>query len=152
MNGTRLAALMFVAALLPGCAGREPKPAALDRRNEACQSCRMPVSEARLASQLVAAGEEPLFFDDLGCLRDYLIQHPAVRGTVAYVVDHRSGAWILAGRAVFSKCGGIETPMGSHLVAHADAASREADPATRGGAAVPPREIFGPSGPPGAAR
>jgi len=121
----------------------------LDTRNEICRSCRMPVSDRRLCAQLVAAGEEPRFFDDIACLRDDLIQHPPVRGSVAYVADHRSGEWVKAGQAVFSKCPSIETPMGSHFVAHADAASRQADPGARGGAEVPPREIFGPSGPPG---
>ena len=34
--------------------------------------------------------------------------------------------------AVFTQVPGLETPMGSHLVAHADAASRDGDPAARG--------------------
>lgn len=144
-------ALAAAVVLLAGlaCAGREPGPAALDTKNEVCRSCRMPVSDPLLSAQLVAPGEEPKFFDDLGCLRDFLIQSPAVRGSVAYVADHRTGGWVRAGRAVYTRCPSIETPMGSHLVAHSDAASRAADPAARDGAPVAPREIFGPSGPPG---
>ncbi len=39
----------------------------------------MAVSSARFASQIVAPGEEPRFFDDLGCLAAYLREHPARR-------------------------------------------------------------------------
>lgn len=146
----RAAAFAAVLALLR-CAGAEPAPAALDAKNDLCRTCRMPVSDPRLSAQLVAPGEEPLFFDDIGCLRDHLIQHPAVRGSVAFVVDHRTGAFVRSGRALFTRCPAVETPMASHLLAHADAASRDADPAARGGAPVSPREIFGPAGPPGGA-
>ena len=150
MRVARLVTSMTLLAACLCCAGRQPKPAPLDTKTDICRSCRMPVSDPRLASQLVADGEEPLFFDDLGCLRDYLIAHPAVRGTAAYVADHRSAAWVPAERAVFARCAGIETPMGSHLVAHVDAASREADPgAKEGSTAVSQRDIFGPLGPPG---
>jgi copper chaperone NosL len=38
--------------------------------------------------------------------------------------------------------------MGSHWIAHADAASRDADPAAAGGSPVSRHEIFGAAGPP----
>jgi copper chaperone NosL len=145
-----LAILLLSASI--ACSTHPPAPAALDTRNDVCRSCRMPVSDAKLAAQLVAPGEEPKFFDDMGCLRDHLIQSPAVRGSVVYVADHRTGAWIRAGQALFTRCPDVPTPMGSHLLAHAGAVSRDADPAARGGAPVAPREIFGPAGPPGGAR
>jgi copper chaperone NosL len=152
MNKAPAVALAIILGVSLRCAGREPAPAALDTKNEACRACRMPVSDAKLAAQLVAPGEEPKFFDDIGCLRDHLIQSPAVRGSVVYVADHRTGAWVSAGQALFTRCPDVPTPMGSHLLAHAGAASRDADPAARGGAPVALREIFGPAGPPGGVR
>jgi copper chaperone NosL len=144
--------LLLAALLLPcACAG-EGGPADLDTRNDACASCRMAVSEPRFAAQLVAPGEEPRFFDDLGCLRDHLRSARLPAGAVAWVADHRTRAWVRADRAVFTRVAGLATPMSSSLVAHADAASRDADPAARGGVGVPVAEIFGPAGPPGGAR
>lgn len=132
---------------MPG--GLPARPAALDTRNDACGSCRMPVSDPRLAAQLAAPGEEPRFFDDIACLREFLAKAgPPPAGSVAYVADHRSGAWVRASAATFSRCPALETPMGSHLIAHTDAASRGGDPAARACAAVPTTDIFGPSGPP----
>ncbi len=141
--------LVSLAAVAIGCSGGAPGPAPLDTKTETCRSCRMPVSDASLAAQLVAAGEEPKFFDDLGCLRDFLARSPAPPGSVAYVADHRTKRWVRASAAVYTRSK-LETPMGSHWIAHADTASRDADPAAAGGVPVAPREIFGLAGPPDA--
>jgi copper chaperone NosL len=108
----------------------------------------MLVSDARTASQLVAPGDEPLYFDDLGCLARYLVEHPPRRGAVAYVADHRTRVWVRASEAVYTVQPSVPTPMGSNLFAHKDEASREADPAAAGGRSLTPREVFGPHGPP----
>jgi copper chaperone NosL len=124
--------------------GRGPlAPAPLDTRNDACTECRMTVSAARFASQIVAPGEEPRFFDDLGCLAAHLRNRPPLPpGAVVYVADHRTREWADAASAVFTKVAGVETPMGSRVVAHAAAASRDADPAVAGGEPVDARVFF----------
>jgi copper chaperone NosL len=136
------------AALAVACLAGAPEPQPLDTRNEQCASCRMAVSNARFSSQLVAPGELPRFFDDLGCLADYLKEGKAPAGATAFVADHRTKAWVPADRAVYTRVPGLETPMGSHVIAHGDAASREADPAARTGAPLAPSDLFGPAGPP----
>lgn len=143
-------ALPAVAALaLLACGGGPPQPALLDTRNDACASCRMAISDASLGAQLVAPYEEPRFFDDLGCLRDFLKSARALpRGTVAYVADHRTRAWVRASSAVYTRHDAVATPMASHLLAHADAASRDQDPAAHGGQPVSLTDVFGPAGPP----
>jgi copper chaperone NosL len=141
---------LAAAAGLVACSSGPPGPAALDTRNDSCQSCRMTVSNPRFAAQLVAPGEEPRFFDDIGCLATYLRQNPSAgRGAVAFVADHRTRAWILATTAVYARVPRLETPMNSHLVAHADPASRNADSEAAGGVVVAAGEIFGAAGPPG---
>jgi copper chaperone NosL len=97
----------------------------------------MAVSSPRFAAQLAAPGEDPRFFDDLGCLVTYLSQpQPPPAHAVAYVADHRTGEWVAAARATLTRVDGLSTPMGSHLIAHASAASRDADPDARGGVPV----------------
>ncbi len=152
MRRDTAAATALVLGLAAACVQREPRPAELDTRNEACASCRMPVSDARLASQLVAPGELPRFFDDLGCLRDFLAAGKAPRGAVAFVADHRTKQWVRADRAVYTRVPGLETPMSSHLIAHAEVASRDQDPDARGGTMAELRELFGPAGPPAGGR
>jgi copper chaperone NosL len=137
-----LAAALAAAAL--GCAKGPPEPAALDPLSTACRHCRMVVSEPRLAAQIVAPGEEPVFFDDLGCLRDHLAGGAALPARAAvFVADHRTGDWVPAGRAVYTRVPGLATPMASHLIAHADEASRAADPEAAGGVPVAAAEVAG---------
>jgi copper chaperone NosL len=113
----------------------------------------MAVSDARFAGQLVAPGEIPRFFDDLGCLGSYLKEGGSLpQGALVYVADHRTKAWLRADAALYTRVPGLATPMSSHLIAHADAASRDADPDARGGSPVGIAEVFGPKGPPGGAR
>jgi copper chaperone NosL len=102
-------------------------------------------SAASLAAQLVARGEEPRFFDDIGCLRDFLSRGRAAKAAVAFVADHRTRQWVRADRAVYTRAR-IETPMGSRLIAHANAASRDADPASAGGRSIAATEVLGPAG------
>lgn len=137
-----------VALLAAACASGPPPPAPLDTRHEACAHCRMAVSDARFASQVVAPRELAAFFDDLGCLAAWLKEGRAPAGAVAYVADHRTKQWVRADRAVYARSEEVETPMGSHVIAHADAGSRDQDPDARGGSPVSAPELFGPGGPP----
>jgi copper chaperone NosL len=93
----------------------------------------------------VAPGELPRFFDDLGCLADYLKAGKAPAAAVAFVADHRTKAWIRADAAVYTRVPGLATPMGSHVIAHADVASRDADADTKPGTPVSTTELFGKS-------
>jgi copper chaperone NosL len=119
-------------------------PSQVDPRNDACAFCRMPVSNPKLAGQLASPGEEPKFFDDIGCLRDYVAGNPKLPArAAAYVADHETGRWLPASAASYERCPGVETPMGSHLVAHAAGSNA--------GTGCEPRtfaDVFGAAGPP----
>jgi copper chaperone NosL len=142
MRALRTAILVLSCAA--ACSSETRPPAPLDTRNDACAECRMVVSAARFASQIVAPGEEPRFFDDLGCLAAHLRDREALApGAVVYVADHRTRTWADASSAVFTRVAGIETPMGSHVIAHASSASRDADAAAAGGEAVDARAYSG---------
>jgi copper chaperone NosL len=146
MSCVRLAGLILAAA---ACTRGPAQPTAVDTRNDSCANCRMAVSDARFAAQLAAPGEEPKFFDDLGCLRDYLRKQPHLpRGSVAFLADHRTGEWVRASHAVLTRIESLETPMASHLIAHASLASRDADSASAGGSPMSREEMFGLAGPP----
>jgi copper chaperone NosL len=134
--------IIGVTAGLIGCAAGTPTPAPL-MIGVACSSCRMVVSDPNLAAQIAAAGEEPRFFDDIGCLADYLRRHALADGAAVFVADHRSAEWIPAERAVYSRAEAIATPMNSHIVAHADEAGRRADASVRDAVPLRARDVFG---------
>ena len=135
-----IAALVLAAAA--GCGTTGPQPVAFDAANEPCRFCRMTGSDGRSAAQLLAPGEEPLFFDDLGCLRSVTHEKIPTAAAVIFVADHRTGAWVGADRAVFTYNAATPTPMGSHLFAHESAASRDADPDGRAGTATSMESIL----------
>jgi copper chaperone NosL len=139
------AALLLALVAVAGCGSAPPPPAALDTRSETCRTCRMVVSDPHFAAQIVASGEEPLFFDDLGCLSTYLKRERRSPDVVIYVADHRTGAWTEASSAVYTRPPGSSvTPMGGGTIAHADRASRDADPLAAGGLDVPWTRLAGP--------
>lgn len=129
------------------CSSGAPRPADVDTRNDACAHCRMSVSDVRFAAQVVAPGEEPLFFDDIGCLREHLAKLPGLpAGAAVFVADHRTKRWGPAASAVYVRHDAVQTPMGSHIIAFADTASRDADPVAAGGTTLTARDVFGPKG------
>lgn len=133
LRGLAAAALTVLAA----CSASAPAPAAIDTKHDACRFCRMTVSDLRFAAQIVAPGDEPAAFDDLGCLGDYLRGGGMLRpDAVIFVADHRTREWIRANEAVFTRVATLSTPMSSHLIAHRDAASTANDPDARGGVPV----------------
>ena len=142
-SALRLVSALLV-VLLAACGDGTHGPAPLDTKNEACAWCRMSVSDLRFAAQLTAPGHEPKFFDDAGCLRDWLKAPREEAPWIAWVTDHRTKVWVKAKDALFTRNPSVQTPMSSGLVAHASAASRDADPAAKEGSAVPAAEVIGP--------
>jgi copper chaperone NosL len=145
------AALVVSALVLAGCRSGPLPPATLDARGDTCGYCRMAVSPAGVAAQVVAPGEEPRFFDDIGCLASFLKEHAEQPpGAIAYVVDHGTRNWVWAAGASYTRVPDLETPMDSHLVAHADERSRRNDAVTARGTATTVADVFGARLPPGA--
>lgn len=124
------------------CRDRGPLPVPIDTRTATCQFCNMSIGDIRFAAEGIVPGGRPMVFDDLGCVKSWVVdarQVPA--GLVFFVVDHRTKQWVRADRAVFTRVEGLQTPMGSGLIAHADDASRAADPAAAGGHPVPLADV-----------
>jgi copper chaperone NosL len=141
MIGRRLV-LVGAAVLVAACA-HALAPAALDTRNDACAFCRMIVSDERTASQIVSPLEEPRFFDDFGCLASYLASASVPADAVVFVADHRTKEWVRADSAIFTRLSAAAGAMGSRVVAHASAASRDADSDVEGGTTIAVAEVLG---------
>ena len=126
---TAIGTTMLAMAVL-ACGGGL-KPAQLSS-GDSCSYCRMTVSDPRTVGQIVASAEDPRFFDDLGCLRDYLREHRLAANARVYVTDHRTGEWVPGDVAVFARVSSVDTPMGSNVLAWSDDSSRSSDSASAG--------------------
>jgi copper chaperone NosL len=138
---TRAAIAAILCWTAAACGSGAPSPAAA-QGGVPCSRCAMVVVDWKLAAQLVARGEEPRFFDDIGCLAAFLAAHPAVPGARAFVADHRSGEWVDADLAVYSRDEAIATPMGSHIVAHATEGAAASDPSLRSAVRLSASDVF----------
>jgi copper chaperone NosL len=138
---------ILLSLALAGCDG-ELRPEDLVKDRDLCATCRMPVSDIRFAAQIAAPGQLPRFFDDPGCFAEFVRSGEVKEAAVAWVADHRTGAWVRADRAIYTRVENLATPMNHKLVAHESAASRDSDPDAKGGKPVTLQEVFGPKGPP----
>jgi len=134
--------VMLVCVTLAACATHDPRPATIRLGEDACASCRMTIVSMQNAAQIVAPGAEPILFDEIGCLRNYLAATPLTDGALVVVADHRTGEWIDARHAVFTQTA-VATPMSSGVLAHTDVRSRDADERARGGAPIAADAVLG---------
>lgn len=135
--------LPLVCLTLNACTAAAPRPAEVRIGGDACAQCRMTIISLATAAQIAAPGAEPLLFDELGCLRDYLSGKPLATDAIAFVADHRTGEWIEATNATFTQTRAA-TPMGSGLLAHASAEGRDRDPEAGHGLPVTAEAILQP--------
>lgn len=110
---------IILTVIVMACSQGPPAPAPLDTHGaESCRWCRMVIADRRFAAQIVASGYDPLFFDDIGCMANYLRKGVNVPPKfVAYVADYRQDAWVPADEALYFRCPSFATPMNSELIA-----------------------------------
>lgn len=135
-------AVLIACVVLAACAVQSAQPADIRLGEDACAHCRMTIVSEQTAAQIIAPGADPIMFDDVGCLRNYLADTPPGERAVVFVADHLTGEWIEARQAVFTKTA-VRTPMSSGLLAHADGRSRDADAATSNGTPIATDVVLG---------
>jgi len=117
----RASALLLL--LLVACGGPlAPEPVPVDRVT--CARCGMVVSREAESAEWIASGEEPRFYDDIGCLATDSWAPP---GRSARFV-HADGTWAPAESSFYARPADVSTPMGYGAVAfrtREEAASRD---------------------------
>ncbi len=96
----------------------DQKPQAIET-HDVCTSCKMAISQARYAAQVVDKDGNAYKFDDIGCLLRYLREHNPAQPRV-YVMDYENQQWLAVESAVFVKSQAVESPMASGLAAFRD--------------------------------
>jgi copper chaperone NosL len=106
---------MLLALALWGCSEAPSGPEPLVAGEDACDGCRMIVSETRYAAEM-RQGERLEKYDDIGCLLGRLAAAPG-GGAEAWVADWDTGGWVPARSAAYAHVPGLATPMAWGLVA-----------------------------------
>jgi copper chaperone NosL len=116
-----IAILVGLAAV--GCSGNGPPNVRYGQ--EECAHCRMIVNDERYAAAAVTPAGEARKFDEVGCLLDYLKEHPGDGGRL-WVRAFKPAGWLDARTAVYVHGPKLQTPMGSGLAAVATRAEADA--------------------------
>ncbi len=114
-----LATTMLLVAM--GCQAGQLRPAPIDK-DDVCAFCKMAISTARYAAQVIDGDGNYYKFDDIGCMlrfvRERRMDAAAVR---MFVMNYAGGkSWIDARKAFFVRSSSVHTPMASGIVAFGD--------------------------------
>jgi hypothetical protein len=106
-------ALGFLFSLIIACKGgnEEQLPVDFVWDREACEECKMALSDRHYAAQVVDAKGQAYFFDDIGCAILWLQRQPWQDNARTWVNDVRTAHWIEAQKANWI-AGDPQTPMG----------------------------------------
>jgi copper chaperone NosL len=130
--GPTAAALLTALVLTTaGCAAVPPRDLVVNE--DACEHCKMQISDPRFGSQVVTTTGRQLVFDSPECLAEFLARTPADKVASVWVLDvERPGTWIAADAAGYLIDANLRSPMG-RITAFATPAAAEAARARLGG-------------------
>jgi copper chaperone NosL len=120
-----------VLLLLAACA---PAPRPIAYGAEACEQCRMTVSEPGFAARALLETGKAHAFDSVECLAAWVGAGAPARLHSLWVQDFaESDRWLRAEEAAFVRGGEVRSPMGGGITAHASADAAREHAAAHGG-------------------
>ena len=130
-----LALALSLSLSLLACA-RGPQPIAYGA--DACEYCRMAISDPRFGGEIVSTKGKVHKFDSAECLASYVASAGDSAIATLWVNDFRHpGTFVDATRAHFVRApGGVSTPMGEAIFAFAPESDAAAEARTLGGTAM----------------
>jgi copper chaperone NosL len=115
-----LTVLVVGGSAISGCT--PAGPAAIHVGADACDSCRMTITDGKFGGEVLLTKGKALKFDSIDCLSSYVRNNPSGIRTI-YVEDFfEPGHLIEAENAAFARYEGTRGPMGSGWVAAGDSA------------------------------
>ncbi|MEX0648848.1 MAG: nitrous oxide reductase accessory protein NosL [Balneolaceae bacterium] len=141
----KISSILFLTVLsafvLWGC---EPKPQPIQYGNEECAYCRMIITDAEFASQIVNNQGRSYKFDSVECMAAFELTSGNKNNIHSkWVPDFQNNnEWINAESAVFLHSETLRSPMGLYLSAYSSPADAEAMRSEYGGEIMSYREVL----------
>lgn len=115
-----LAALLLIASACTRTVDQSPREINFDR--DICVNCLMGLADQKFSAQSINQRNEVIWYDDLGCLVEYMNSPDWAKyggdEAVSYIGDAENGGWIRVEEAWYLY--GIDTPMGYGYAAYKD--------------------------------
>ncbi len=96
----RAAPLVAFALMLTACSSARPVPI---RAGDVCFHCRQTITDPSLAVEFISPAGQPFKFSSVGCLTEYLRDHPNETVKAIFVTDHARGKMLEADEAWYVK-------------------------------------------------
>lgn len=110
------ALLLLVSIVLASCVSGEPKP--LQLNSDACDFCKMTISNGQYGAELVTQKGRYYKFDDVACMIHFAASNTVVPYKAFFVCDYlMDNALIPAEKCYFLKGGSINSPMHGNAIA-----------------------------------
>lgn len=103
------------ALLSAGCTAAEVRPVEL-YPEDMCAACRMAISDARFASEIIETDGTVSKFDDIGCLLKFREKSSQPQIAAIFLKDYETLAWVPYEKSTIVETG-VSTPMASGRVA-----------------------------------
>lgn len=110
--------------LMTSCGDKKPEAIKLNSDN--CDYCKMTISDARFAAELITTKGRVYKFDDIACLQNYKKENEKVQYSRTYVSDYCNPALLIeAETAKFVHGEKVNSPMGGNIAAYSNEDSAE---------------------------
>jgi hypothetical protein len=119
----RAFAIVALSAVLAGCAVPKPTNIVL---GEACERCKRPIDNAKIAAEQVASNGLGLKFRTPHCMATWIAQQKAPVDGHYWVTDYQKGKWVAADRAKYVRVIVNPNTMERDFIAFGDGAAAEA--------------------------
>jgi copper chaperone NosL len=104
---------------LSSCSAQGPKPIRLNK--DACAYCKMTITDAQFAAQLITPKNRHYLFDDITCMLSYQNENEEATNSQFYIADFcRPSAFVDAKAALYLESDSLRSPMGGNTAAFAE--------------------------------
>ena len=117
MKLSRILLVAMSILFLAACSEKTYEPRAVNPETDVCQICNMSVTHVDYAAQTVLKNGDPVVFDDLGCLMDYILQNGEGDIGASYIRATNSSDWLNIKEAVYVYSKDYWTPMNYGVLA-----------------------------------
>jgi nitrous oxide reductase accessory protein NosL len=102
---------------LAACGSGPPRPVEIALNEEACDQCRMAISQRELAAEIVTLDGATYYFDDIGCMARWTAENDPPEDAGWFVTDYDTQGWLDARAAYYVHSARLSTPMNYGLAA-----------------------------------
>lgn len=108
--------LLFASLVFISCVSGEPKP--LQLNTDACDNCKMTISNGQFGAELITQKGRYYKFDDIACMIHFVKINTEVSYQSFFVCDYLKDCKLLpVENCIYLKGGSIKSPMNGNVIA-----------------------------------